>query len=155
MRIVLSSFAYKQYSSLLHSRSSKEGVHSEEVNPAFSSIIGFYKFRGYRIYTSHELAALAIARRALGLSGKAKTKVTPSRPVRNEEAQKELPEYSTRNSDGHVWSFYSRHAKGIRELIFPASQTGRRRRLFYNPRHPSGLKAGLHCDKTLLRSLSP
>ena len=154
-RSILSSFAYEKFQTLLQSRCAREGVECQRVNPAFTSIIGFYKFCGYKIYTSHELAALSIARRALGLSERAKTKVTPFRPVRNEEAQNELPEYATRDSVGHVWSFYARNAKGIRRLIVHSSKRGRQQALLYNPRHPSGFEAGRRCDKTVLRCLSP
>ena len=155
LREVLSSFAYKKFFDLLNARCDREGVRLKRVNPAFTSIIGFYKYLGYEIYTSHECAALTIARRGLGLSERAKTKVTPNPTVSMEEPLVEVPEFSHSNSDGHVWSFYSRHAKSIREILFQRSPKGRKRLMFYNPRHPSSYRAGLRCDWTLLRCLSP
>ncbi|MBP6219157.1 MAG: hypothetical protein KA436_11275 [Oligoflexales bacterium] len=64
-RAMLSSFAYKKFFSLLAGKAKKEGVRVKQINPAYTSVIGFYKFQGYSIYTTHELAALAIARRGL------------------------------------------------------------------------------------------
>lgn len=155
LRKILSSFAYQKFFSILNSRCDKKGVKLKKVNPAFTSIIGFYKFSGYGIYTSHECAALSIARRGLGLSERAKSKVTPIQTESIEEPLMKVPEYSIENSDGHVWKFYSRNTKCIREILFQSSQSGRKRTMFYNPRHPSSYTAGLRCDKTLLRCLSP
>jgi len=67
---MLSSFAYNKIVEAIKSRSHKFGIEVIRVNPAYTSTIGacFYAQR-YGIST-HQAAALAIARRGLGLSEK-------------------------------------------------------------------------------------
>ncbi len=69
---LFSSFAYIRYTELIESKCLALGVKLIKVNPAYTSIIGAFKFYGYKKYTNHELAALTIARRGLGFSERLK-----------------------------------------------------------------------------------
>ena len=68
---MLSQFVYAKFYVLILSRSAAEGVGLMQVNPAYSCVVGAYKFYGLNI-SSHEKAALVLARRALGFPKGAK-----------------------------------------------------------------------------------
>ena len=156
LRTVISYFAYKKFYELLKSRCKREGIYLKAVNPAFTSLIGFYKYFGYGIYTSHECAALSIVRRALTFSERAKRVHGTLMQTVSIAGDDELPEFSHENSFRHVWSFYSRNKSSLRLGIINSSKKGSEFKVSYSPLHPSGYKAsGLGCDKVLLRSLSP
>jgi IS605 OrfB family transposase len=60
---MLSYFAYSQFAKMIHSRCYKHGVELIPVNPAYTSVIGKYKFSlGFGL-SSHCSAAMVIARR--------------------------------------------------------------------------------------------
>jgi IS605 OrfB family transposase len=59
----LSSFAYNSFKSHLKARGYREGVKVEEVNPAFTSLIGRVKFAKRYGLSIHQAAALVIGRR--------------------------------------------------------------------------------------------
>ena len=65
---MISGFQYSSFRKQVLSRARKKGVEIYEENPCFTSVIGAYKFRGYSKLSYHHLAALVIARRALGYS---------------------------------------------------------------------------------------
>jgi IS605 OrfB family transposase len=65
---MLSSFAYQSILTHIKARAFRLGVQVFEVNPAFTSVIGRVKFASRYGLTIHESAALAIARRFLGVS---------------------------------------------------------------------------------------
>jgi len=69
-RRMLSSFAYSKFHNLLQSRAHREGVEIITVNPAFSSIIGKYKFSTQYGISVHFAASLVLARRGLAFSEK-------------------------------------------------------------------------------------
>ena len=98
---MLSSFAYSSIISMIRARAYRFGIHVEEVNPAYTSIIGRVKFASRYGYSVHESAALCIGRRYLRVSERLPrhrsiipdgtgTHVTLSLPVRNR--------------DRHVWA---------------------------------------------------
>ncbi|MFC3884750.1 hypothetical protein ACFOU2_15205, partial [Bacillus songklensis] len=62
---LLSGFAYSSYQSLLESKCEMAGVKLFSVNPAFTSQIGHHKFMKKYGLSSHESAAMVIARRGL------------------------------------------------------------------------------------------
>ncbi|MCG7336491.1 transposase [Sporosarcina sp. ACRSM] len=64
---MLSGFAYSSYQSMLTSKCQKDGVALVAVNPAYTSQIGQHKFMKRYGLSSHEGAAMVIARRGLGL----------------------------------------------------------------------------------------
>jgi hypothetical protein len=66
-RALLSAFAYSHFQKAIRSKARALGVELKQINPAFTSLIGAFKYQGLQI-SSHEKAALAIARRAQGYS---------------------------------------------------------------------------------------
>nr|ALK44194.1 Mobile element protein [Colwellia sp. C1] len=65
-RRLLSTFAYNSVLSFLTRRAYRQGVLSKSVNPVCSSIIGGLKYQNNSL-TSHQSAAMVIARRGLGI----------------------------------------------------------------------------------------
>ena len=62
---MLSGLTYSMFKSMLNSRAKRFGVEVIKVNPAFTSLIGHFKFmRPYGI-SSHSAAAMVIARRGM------------------------------------------------------------------------------------------
>ncbi len=66
-RRFLSAFAYAHFHKAVSSRARSRGIGLISINPAYTSLVGAYKYQGLNI-SSHEKAALAIARRAQGYS---------------------------------------------------------------------------------------
>lgn len=89
----LSSFAYKLFSQILHSRAQKEGIEVIDVNAAFTSIIGKHNWSKELGISGHAGAAIAIARRGLRMSERPRRYGTSSGPVRNRSE--------------HVWRYWS------------------------------------------------
>jgi len=73
---ILSSWAYSQFYKQLDSILSNRGIELIAVNPAYSSVIGLVKYMKMYGLASDEAAALAIARRGMGLSEKLPGSVT-------------------------------------------------------------------------------
>ena len=65
---MLSSFSYGKIKACFLSRSHREGVEINQVNPAYSSVIGRVKFMERYGLSVHQAAALVLARRLLGCS---------------------------------------------------------------------------------------
>ena len=65
---MLSSFSYGKTKAYFISRAYREGVEINQVNPAYSSVIGRAKFMERYGLSVHQAAALALARRLLGCS---------------------------------------------------------------------------------------
>ena len=63
---MLSEFSYRKIIEKLYSRSYKVGIGINEVNPAYTSIIGKLKYAGIKGITVHKAASYVIARRAMG-----------------------------------------------------------------------------------------
>ncbi len=92
----LSGFAYALLFRLLVARAYREGVEVIEVNPAFTTVIGYAKFGvGYGL-SPHAAAAVAIARRALGFGERLRARLRSALP---------LP---ARNRGRHVWGDWGR-----------------------------------------------
>lgn len=89
---MLSSFAYTQIQALLRARAVDAGIAVQEVNPAYTSVMGRYTFRNRYGMSEHHAAALAIGRRAMGL------RETLPRQLRVTLS------LSVRNRGRHVWS---------------------------------------------------
>ena len=62
---MLSSFAYRKIIELIKSRSYDKGIEVIEVNPAYTSKIGKFKYQNKYKLTTHQSAAFVIARRGL------------------------------------------------------------------------------------------
>lgn len=133
-RRMLSAFAYAEFKRKLHSKGRSLGVKVEEVNPAYTSLIGAYKFQGFAIST-HEKAAFVIARRFLGFSENLEV-FHGTRPAHGLMQEK----LAFHKAPRHVWGFYADHQGKIRELYM--SEKKRRlcpsvRALSLAKKHPS------------------
>ena len=65
---MLPSFSYSKIKACFISRGHRQGVEVNQVNPAFSSVIGRVKFMERYGLNVHQAAALVLARRLLGCS---------------------------------------------------------------------------------------
>jgi len=63
--VMLSSFAYRKIIELIKSRSFDKGIEVIEVNPAYTSKIGKFKYQNQYKLTTHQAASFVIARRGL------------------------------------------------------------------------------------------
>lgn len=103
----LSRFDYRRFHDLLISRAAREGVEVIEVEPDYTSVIGWVKFgSGYHL-SVHTAAAVAIARRGLGF-GEA---LSSREPGEREGSASPLP---VRNRGEHVWSAWERVRRRLR-----------------------------------------
>jgi len=87
------------------------GVELKEINPAYTSLIGAFKFQGFAIST-HEKAAFVIARRSLGFSEDLEV-FHGTRPAHGLMQEK----LRFRATPRHVWGFYADNQGKIRELF--------------------------------------
>ena len=98
---MLSSFAYTKVIDALKAAAFRAGIEVIEINPAYTSVIGAVNFAQSHGISVHQGAALAIARRGLGLSEKPVNRPVVT-PVRNGgHVTFELP---VRNRLKHVWT---------------------------------------------------
>lgn len=117
---MLSQLVYAKFHELMHSRTAAEGVGLILVNPAYSSVIGAHKFYGLEI-SSHEKAALVLARRALGFSERTKvfhgTRKPPARMAADngDFPAGRRPRKKLSRRARHIWSLWARKAKAIRQ----------------------------------------
>jgi IS605 OrfB family transposase len=86
---MLSGWAYSEFYKQLGSILSNRGIELITVNPAFTSIIGLFKYMRMYGLASDEAAALAIARRGMRLGERLPDSITA---------------YVEVNSTKHVWS---------------------------------------------------
>ena len=102
---MLSSFACNKVASSIHSIAFKDGVEVLEVNPAYTSVIGAVNYAQPKGISVHMGAALAIARRGLGLSEKPPASQVAV-PTRNGgHVTFELP---ARNARNIAWSHWAK-----------------------------------------------
>lgn len=113
-RRMISYFAYTKFASLIKSQAYRAEVEVIEVNPAFSSIIGKYKFAHFLGISIHIAASLVLARRAM--------KFSESFPFK---AARCLPE----DRHWHVWKLWKTFNKNV------ASNRGASVELFFSSRH--------------------
>ena len=92
---MLSGFAYSTFLIMLDRRAFRAGVRMSSVNPAYTSVIGRNNYMSYHGISSHEAAALAIARRAQKYS---------ESPIPSRTASP-LP---ARNRGEHIWKLWSK-----------------------------------------------
>jgi IS605 OrfB family transposase len=108
---MLSSFACNKVISSVRAAAFRRGVEVIEVNPAYTSVIGAVNHAQVKGISVHMGAAMAIARRGMGLSEK-----TPKRgglvPTRNGgHVTFHLP---ARNDAKHVWSHWAKIRQALR-----------------------------------------
>ena len=89
---MLSSLAYTQIQTIIRARAFDAGIEVIEVNPAYTSVIGRYKFSGRYGMSGHNAAALVIGRRSIGFRESLPSQLHGTLP---------LP---VRNRGRHVWS---------------------------------------------------
>src|SRR5690606_11652271 len=117
----LSSFACNKVISSVKAACHRVGVEVIEVNPAYTSVIGAVNHAQRRGVSVHQGAAIAIARRGLGLAERA----TVSRayvPARSGgHVTFVLP---VRNRAKHVWSHWSNVRKRLKAALAAHVQCG-------------------------------
>ena len=102
---MLFSLSYSLILSTIKARAFDRGISVTEVNLAFTSVIGRYKFSCRYGLSSHSAAALVIARRSLQLS---------ERPnPHSGHGTSRVPEW---NRGKHAWSFWARILRGERRF---------------------------------------
>lgn len=102
---MLSSLSYNRILELIKARAFDAGIQVQEVNPAYTSIIGKQKFAQRYGLSSHGSAALAIARRSLSFS---------ERPNRT-SCHGTSPAPARKRSE-HVWKHWARMGTAERRL---------------------------------------
>ena len=111
---MLSSFAYRQAIQCLRAAAFRAGVEVLEVNPAYTSTIGAVNHAARFGISIHQGAAIAIARRSLGLSERPAVRVARVPTRRGGHVTVLLPAW-TRGR--HVWSFWSKVSRQIRAAL--------------------------------------
>lgn len=107
---MLSSFAYKAIINSIKSRGWRFGVHVEEVNPAFTSVIGRVKYAKRYGLSIHEAAALCIAQRYLGISERLPRHEEQVPDGKGGHVAFSLP---VRRRDQHVWTQWRKIKKKL------------------------------------------
>ena len=88
----------------------RNGVEVQEVNPAYTSIIGRVKFAKRYGFSVHHAAAWVIARRSLKFSEKPPSSLKDIPDGKSGHVALSLP---ARNRDEHVWAFWRRLGKKV------------------------------------------
>ena len=121
---MLSSFSYGKIKAYFISRGYRQGVEVNQVNPAYSSVIGRVKFMERYGLTVHQAAALVLARRLLGCSER-----TPRRwvcPIGNGvQVAFTVP---VRKRVKHVWTYWGAVSGQLRPALAAQHRLGKRRR---------------------------
>jgi IS605 OrfB family transposase len=102
---MLSSFAYARILTTLKARAFDAGLQVLDVNPAFSSVIGKYKFANRYGLSIHDSAALVLARRAFSFT---------ERP--NPIVDHGTSRVPARKRGEHVWSYWGKVLREERRL---------------------------------------
>lgn len=121
---LLSSFAYHTIITHLKSRASKQGVLLNQVNPAYSSVIGRVKFAKRHGLSIHHAAALTIGRRHLRFSEKAPSSRPEIPDGKNGHVTFSLP---ARTRGKHVWSFWRQVSKKMQTALAAHFRTAKSR----------------------------
>ncbi len=121
---MLSSFAYGSMITHLKSRAAKKGVFIQQVNPAYTSIIGRVKFARRYGLSIHQAAALTIGRRYLRCSEKVPFGLSKIPDGKDSHVTLSLPE---RNRDKHVWSLWRQVSKKLQTALAAHFRTARGR----------------------------
>ena len=121
---MLSSFSYGKIKAYFVSRGYRRGVEINQVNPAYSSVIGRVKFMERYGLSVHQAAALVLARRLLGCSER-----IPRRsecPVGNGvQVAFTVP---ARKRVKHVWTYWGAISGQLRPALAAQHRLGKRRR---------------------------
>lgn len=95
-------FSYRKFLEALQRRAEREGVSIRLVNPAYTSVIGLWKYVPYYHITVHQAAALVVARRGKGFTERLrKLKSLVLEPMEGEETRENV--HSRRVHSWHFW----------------------------------------------------
>ena len=98
---ILSAFAYNAIIQAMKSRGYRFGVEVNQVNPAYTSVIGRCKFAAIYGLSIHESAAMTVARRFLRVSERLPRNLDKVPDGKGGHVTLSLP---ARNRDEHVWA---------------------------------------------------
>ena len=121
----LSAMAYRQAAEMLRRACFRAGVEVIEVNPAYTSVIGAVNHAQRLGISIHMGAALAIARRGLGLRERATRRLGVVPAAKGGHVAFPVP---ARNPAKHVWSHWSRIRTGLRAALAEHFRSGGARR---------------------------
>ena len=111
---MLSSFTYNEIQRFITSSAIRNGVEVEQVNPAYTSVIGRAKFCKRYGLSIHESAALCIGRRFLGVSERLPCHLNEIADGKGGFVTLPLPE---RNRGRHVWSLWRQVRKKLQAAL--------------------------------------
>ena len=121
---MLSSFCYGKIKAYFLSRGYRQGVEINQVNPAYSSVIGRVKFMERYGLTVHQAAALVLARRLLGCSERIpRRRVCPA--GNGGHVAFTVP---ARKRVKHVWTYWGAVSGQLRPALAAQHRLGKRRR---------------------------
>lgn len=120
---MLSGLAYAQIGGMIRARAMRLGVRVIERNPAYTSLIGDVKFSARYGVSIHLSAALAIARRGMGLSERVPSQ--PSVSLGGGVRVTLLP--PARMGRRHVWASWAKVARGRKAALAGRSGSAKRR----------------------------
>ena len=80
---IKSNFVWRKFLTKLERKCLLEGIAFKKVNPAFTSVIGYFKYSSIYGVRTHEAAAYVIARRGLGFQEKLSLALYPKKRVRS------------------------------------------------------------------------
>lgn len=123
---MLSSFAYNAIIQQIKSRAFRFGVQIQEVNPAYTSIIGRVKFAKRYGLSIHSSAALVIGRRVLKFSERLPRHSGLIPDGKGNHVTLSLP---VRNRGKHVWSLWRQVKKKIPAVLAAHFRTMKNRSL--------------------------
>ena len=121
---MLSSFSYNSIITHLISRSSKLGVLIQQVNPAYTSIIGRITYAKRYGLSTHLAAALVIGRRYLRFSEKVPSNLSEIPDGKEGHVTLSAP---VRKRGKHVWSIWSLLTKKLRTALAAHFRTAKSR----------------------------
>jgi IS605 OrfB family transposase len=120
---MLSSFAYNAIINSMKSRAWRYGVKVEEVNPAFTSVIGRVKFAKRYGLSIHGSAALCIARRSIGASERLPRYQENVPDGKGGHVTFTLP---VRNREKHVWQQWRQILRKLQVVLVAHFRTRKR-----------------------------
>ena len=122
---MLSSFSYGKIKTCFLSRGYRQGVEVQQVNPAFSSVIGRVKFMERYGLSVHQAAALVLARRLLGCSERIPASTGLSPVGNGVQVAFTVP---VRKRVKHVWTYWGAVWGQLRPALAAQHRLGQRRR---------------------------
>ena len=121
---MLSSFSYGKVKAYFISRGYRHGVEVNQVNPAFSSVIGRVKFMERYGLSVHQAAALVLARRLLGCS----ERIPRQRACLVGNGVHVAFTVPARKRVKHVWTYWGAISGQLRPALAAHHRLGKRRR---------------------------